>query len=140
MLCFPFIRAIQASLELYQQNLGLNDLESDALNYNLHMALSMSEQQQKQEQQLQEEEQKMLEEILRLSLTEKWDFSKLLYFFLLLYDCQLFGRRQIVFERLGFGFVSIFSSNLRKSLMKQLMFLYIYNTKFSIQRIKKSHF
>ncbi|CAH0563655.1 unnamed protein product [Brassicogethes aeneus] len=68
-------RAIQASLEYYQQGAGAveSSLESESPNVDsdLHMALLLSEKQRRKEEEEREEEQKMLEEILRLSLTEK---------------------------------------------------------------------
>lgn len=67
-------RAIQASLALYQQN--VNSTESGAnsspdTDSDLHMALMLSEQERQQDEQRQMQEQQLLEEILRLSLTEK---------------------------------------------------------------------
>ncbi|VEN54010.1 unnamed protein product [Callosobruchus maculatus] len=71
-------RAIQASLELYQQNASNPELlenvspESDS---DLHMALLLSQREQEKERLREEEErmkeEKMLEEILQLSLKEK---------------------------------------------------------------------
>ncbi|XP_063904695.1 ankyrin repeat domain-containing protein 13D isoform X2 [Zophobas morio] len=65
-------RAIQASLELYQQSPDVNDTNSGPdIDSDLHMALMLSEREcQKQEQQRLQEE-KLLEEVLQLSLTEK---------------------------------------------------------------------
>lgn len=69
-----YCRAIQASLALYQQN--LNSLESGAnsspdSDSELQMALMLSEQERRKDEQQQIQEQKLLEEILQLSLTEK---------------------------------------------------------------------
>ncbi|KAJ8949323.1 hypothetical protein NQ314_008243 [Rhamnusium bicolor] len=71
-------RAIQASLELYQHNVTCSDLlenSSPEGDSDLHMALLLSQQQQERERQREEQErlqeQKLLEEILELSLTEK---------------------------------------------------------------------
>ncbi|KAJ8923292.1 hypothetical protein NQ315_001850 [Exocentrus adspersus] len=71
-------RAIQASLELYQQNADCpNDVENSSPegDSDLHMALLLSQQEQERKRQREEEErlqeQKLLEEILELSLKEK---------------------------------------------------------------------
>ncbi|XP_049817825.1 ankyrin repeat domain-containing protein 13D isoform X2 [Aethina tumida] len=76
-------RAIQASLELYQQNVGgvdlvSNDVDAETdtdLDSELRLALMLSEQQRKKEEEerrkKEEEEELMLEDVLRLSLTEK---------------------------------------------------------------------
>lgn len=71
-------RAIQASLELYQQNVNCSDTldnSSPEGDSDLHMALLLSQQEQERERQREEQErlqeQKLLEEILQLSLTEK---------------------------------------------------------------------
>lgn len=74
-------RAIQASLELYQQNVSTMPDATDAANSSpetdseLHMALMLSRQEQERERHREEEErlqeQELLEEILALSLKEK---------------------------------------------------------------------
>ncbi|KAJ8959065.1 hypothetical protein NQ318_022321 [Aromia moschata] len=71
-------RAIQASLELYQQNVTSPDGPEEGSpegDSDLHMALLLSQQQQERDRQREEQErlqeQKLLEEILQLSLTEK---------------------------------------------------------------------
>ncbi|XP_044272439.1 ankyrin repeat domain-containing protein 13D isoform X1 [Tribolium madens] len=67
-------RAIQASLELYQKNTDNNDTNAAAdpeLDSDLHMALMLSEQERQKQEQQRLQEEKILEEILQLSLTEK---------------------------------------------------------------------
>lgn len=71
-------RAIQASLELYQENVNCSDNlvnSSPEVDSDLHMALLLSQQEQEKERQREKQErlqeQKLLEEILQLSLTEK---------------------------------------------------------------------
>ncbi|KAJ8983987.1 hypothetical protein NQ317_008692 [Molorchus minor] len=71
-------RAIQASLELYQQNVNCmepSESSSPEGDNDLHMALLLSQQQQERDRQREEqerlEEEKMLQEILQLSLKEK---------------------------------------------------------------------
>lgn len=71
-----YYRAIQASLEIFQQSLDNSEEDGattspENVDPDLHMAIMLSEQQNKEEEQKRLEEQKMLEEILRLSLTEK---------------------------------------------------------------------
>lgn len=67
-------RAIQASLELYQKSTDTNDTNASAnpeIDSDLHMALLLSEQERQKQEQQRIQEEKILEEILQLSLTEK---------------------------------------------------------------------
>lgn len=67
-------RAIQASLEHYQRNADSGESEdnpSPDLDSDLHMALMLSEQECHKLEQQRLQEEKLLEEILQLSLTEK---------------------------------------------------------------------
>lgn len=65
-------RAIQASLALYRRSLdaGVETPSPDG-DAELQMALLLSEQQRKEEEERRLQEQKMLEEILQLSLIDK---------------------------------------------------------------------
>lgn len=66
-------RAIQASLAIYQSNdeLPYTEDESSDADEDIHKAIMLSEQQRQREEQERIEEQRMLEEVLQLSLTEK---------------------------------------------------------------------
>lgn len=69
-----YCRAIQASLALYQHNQGSAESAANSSpdsDSDLHMALMLSEQEREQEEQQRLQEQKMLEEVLQLSLKEK---------------------------------------------------------------------
>lgn len=70
-------RAIQASLSWYQQNVNTEQTSDPAVDSSpdtdteLNLALMLSEQQRQQEEQQRLDEQKLLEQVLQLSLTEK---------------------------------------------------------------------
>lgn len=67
---FLFCRAIQASLEQYQSPDGKNGPNAE-LDYDLQMALMISEKEREKEEQNRINEEKMLEKALELSLMEK---------------------------------------------------------------------
>lgn len=70
----PRYSAIQASLALYQQNLNVDGSDASSspeMDTELKMALLLSEQQKRQDEERLLEEQRMLEQALQLSLTEK---------------------------------------------------------------------
>lgn len=70
-MCKLNCRAIQASLALYQQNQSSAENSSPDSDMEYHMALMLSQQEREQEEHDRLEEQKMLEEVLQLSLREK---------------------------------------------------------------------
>lgn len=70
---FPLFRAIQASLELYKDGSSPSDAQSSPtdLDYDLQMALLISRKECEKDEQTRMDEEKVLEQILQLSLTEK---------------------------------------------------------------------